>query len=93
MISLKCRLSALEENNTREYINHRIRVAGAERGIFTAEAIHKIHGYAKGVPRIINTVCDNALLEGFLIKKESVDEDIIDSVAITLGLMIEEKVE
>jgi len=89
-ISLKCRLAPLEGNNTREYINHRIRVAGADRGIFTAEAIDKIHSYAKGVPRVINTVCDNALLEGFLIKQESVDEDIIDSVAITLGLKTEE---
>lgn len=92
-IALKCRLAALEGNNTREYINHRIRVAGAERGIFTAEAINKIHAYAKGVPRVINTVCDNALLEGFLIKKESIDEDIIDSVAITLGLTNEEEVD
>ncbi len=92
-IALKCRLAPLEGNNTREYINHRIRVAGAERGIFTAEAINKIHAYAKGVPRVINTVCDNALLEGFLIKKESVDEDIIDSVAITLGLTNEEEVD
>ena len=89
-IALKCRLAPLEGNNTREYINHRIRVAGAERGIFTAEAINKIHAYAKGVPRVINTVCDNALLEGFLMKNESIEEDIIDSVAITLGLTKEE---
>jgi type II secretory pathway predicted ATPase ExeA len=92
-IALKCRLAPLEGNNTREYINHRTRVAGAERGIFTAEAINKIHAYAKGVPRVINTVCDNALLEGFLIKKESIDEDLIDSVAITLGLKNEEEVD
>ena len=91
-IALKCRLAPLEGNNTREYINHRIRVAGAERGIFTAGAINKIHAYAKGVPRVINTVCDNALLEGFLMKNESIEEDIIDSVAITLGLTNEEDV-
>jgi type II secretory pathway predicted ATPase ExeA len=91
-ISLKCRLAPLEGNNTREYINHRIRVAGAEKGIFTADAINRIHAYAKGVPRVINTICDNALLEGFLLKKENVDEEIIDSVAITLGLANEVKV-
>lgn len=91
-IALRCRLAPLEGNNTREYINHRIRVAGAERGIFTAGAINKIHAYAKGVPRVINTVCDNALLEGFLMKNESIEEDIIDSVAITLGLTNEEDV-
>jgi len=91
-IALRCRLAPLEGNNTREYINHRIRVAGAERGIFTAGAINKIHAYAKGVPRVINTVCDNALLEAFLMKNESIEEDIIDSVAITLGLTNEEDV-
>jgi type II secretory pathway predicted ATPase ExeA len=85
-IAVKYRLSALEEDNTQEYIRHRISVAGSEGEIFTPEAIKSIHHYSKGIPRLINTVCDNALLEGFLVKKNVIDEEIIDSVAITLGL-------
>jgi len=90
-IALRCRLTALEENITKEYMKHRLKVAGAEEDIFTPDAIKAIHFYSKGVPRLINTVCDNALLEGFLVKKEMIDQDIIESVGITLGLNAKEK--
>lgn len=85
-IALRCRLTALDENITQEYMKHRLKVAGAEEDIFTPDAIEAIHFYSKGVPRLINTVCDNALLEGFLVKKEMIDKDTIESVGITLGL-------
>lgn len=90
-IALRCRLAPLEEKNTSEYIKHRMSVAGAEREVFSDQAIHKIHSYSEGVPRLINTVSDNGLLEGFLIRKQTIDEAIIDSVAINLGLMTEVK--
>ena len=90
-IALRCRLIALDEDITQEYMKHRLKIAGAEEDIFTPDAIKAIHFYSKGVPRLINTVCDNALLEGFLIKKEMIDKDIIESVGITLGLNTEEK--
>ena len=90
-IALRCRLTALDENITQEYMKHRLKVAGAEEDIFTPDAIKAIHFYSKGVPRLINTVCDNALLEGFLVKNEMIDKDIIESVSITLGLNAEEK--
>jgi type II secretory pathway predicted ATPase ExeA len=85
-IAIKCRLTALEEGLTREYIKHRLKVAGCEDDIFLPDAIKLIHSYSKGVPRLINTVCDNALLESFLIKEKAINGDIIESVAITLGL-------
>jgi len=90
-IAIRCRLTALEENITQEYMKHRLKVAGAEEDIFTPDAIKAIHFYSKGVPRLINTVCDNALLEGFLVKKERIDKDIIESVGITLGLQTKEE--
>jgi type II secretory pathway predicted ATPase ExeA len=85
-IALKCRLTALEERNTGEYIKHRIKVAGSQDEIFTREAIDGIHYFSKGIPRLINTVCDNALLEGALLKRKNIDGEIIESVAIILGL-------
>ncbi len=86
-IAVRCRLDALEEDITREYIRHRLKVAGHEEDdIFLPETIRLIHHYSDGVPRLINTICDNALLEGFLIKENAINADIIKSVAITLGL-------
>ncbi len=89
-VAIKCRMKAFEEDTTKEYIDHRLKIAGTEKNIFTPEAIKFVHIYSKGVPRLINTVCDNTLLEGFLLKKEEIDKDIVDSVAITLGLKEEE---
>lgn len=90
-IALRCRLTALDEDITREYMKHRLKVAGAEEDIFTPDAVKAIHLCSKGVPRVINTVCDNALLEGFLERKAMIDKDIIESVGISLGLNPEEK--
>jgi len=90
-IAFRCRLTALDENITQEYMRHRLKVAGVEEDIFTPDAIKAIHFYSKGVPRLINTICDNALLEGFLLKKEMIDKDTIESVGITLGLKTEGK--
>jgi type II secretory pathway predicted ATPase ExeA len=85
-IALRCRLTALEESKTGEYIKHRMKVAGSREEIFTSEAINGVHCFSNGVPRLINTMCDNALLEGALVKRNKIDGEIIESVAITLGL-------
>lgn len=85
-IALKCRLTPLDEDITREYIEHRLTVAGSEDNMFQPDAIKLIHDYSRGIPRLINTICDNALLEGFLIKERDINADIIESVAISLGL-------
>jgi len=85
-VAIKYRLKAFNEDTTNEYIQHRLKVAGCERDLFAPDAIKAVHFYSKGIPRLINTVCDNALFEGFLIKKEVVDKDIIESVAVSLGL-------
>ncbi len=90
-VAVKCRLTAFEQNITEEYLQHRLKVAGCEKDIFAPDAVKAIHFYSKGIPRLINTVCDNALLEGLLVKKKLIDKDIIESVAISLGLKTEEE--
>jgi type II secretory pathway predicted ATPase ExeA len=85
-IAVRCALEALDIKATTNYIIHRLRVAGCTRPLFTREALQKIYGYSKGVPRTINALCDNALLEGFLLKKEIVDQKIVEDVAQDLGL-------
>lgn len=64
-IALRYKLTYLSERETAEYIQHRLRVAGAKGRIFTDEAIHEIYELANGSPRQINNLCDIALLFGF----------------------------
>jgi type II secretory pathway predicted ATPase ExeA len=85
-VTMKISLSAFNEGETRDYIIHRLSVAGSKRQIFRDEAFHSIWKYSKGLPRLINTICDNALLEGFLVKAESIDQSIIQTVAVDLDL-------
>ncbi len=65
---------------------HRLKVAESMDELFTDKAIREIYGYSHGVPRLINTICDNALLEGYLFKTKTIDESVIRAVAIDLGL-------
>ena len=90
-VAVKCKLKAFEESITEEYIQHRLKVAGCNKEIFAPDAVKSIHMYSKGIPRIINTVCDNALLEGLLVKKKIIDKEIVESVSVSLGLKDEDE--
>jgi len=67
-ITVRYHLAPLSLAETEQYIQHRLQVAGANgRPTFTRWAIRRIHAYAGGVPRLINAVCDKALLCGFVL--------------------------
>ena len=85
-VAVRVRLTAFSEQDTHDYIAHRFKIAGAEGSIFSEEAISAVYKYSKGLPRLINTICDNALLEGFLIKAETVNDEIVKTAAVDLGL-------
>jgi len=85
-VAVKIRLKPFSEEDTRDYIKHRLRVAGCNKEIFTEEAIRRIYQYTQGIPRRINTVCDNTLLEGYLFKANLIDSETIKTVAVDLGL-------
>ena len=85
-IAIKYKMSGFDEDLSREYIAHRLQVAGCHEEIFTQESIAAIHRYARGVPRLINTICDNAMLEGFFVKAKPIDKGIIESIAENLDL-------
>ena len=66
-ITVRYHLKPLNRFETERYIHHRLRVAGAEgRPSFSPWAIRRVHRYAQGVPRLINAVCDKALLYGYV---------------------------
>lgn len=79
-ISVRYHINPLLEEETEEYIYHRLGVAGCKRegGIrFTDPALNRIFAYSSGVPRLINLLCDKALLSGFVLERKTIDEDII----------------
>jgi general secretion pathway protein A len=73
-VGLRCHIAPLSAEETRLYIRHRLRIAGAtDAGIFTDAAIQKIADYSRGTPRVINIVCDHCLLSGFADSKKRID--------------------
>ena len=77
----------LDAQGTANYVRHRMSVAGARTGVFDDAALAEVHRVSKGVPRVINTICDNALLESFLVKKDMVGAGMINDVARDLGIL------
>jgi type II secretory pathway predicted ATPase ExeA len=85
-VAIRCRLHPFPPETTEEYIRFRLDVAGAKKTLFSKGAYDMIHRYSGGIPRIINTICDNALLEGALLRKQSIDEEIFRNVVSDLNL-------
>ena len=74
-VRLRFHLTALSSKDTRAYVTHRLEVAGAEgRQLFSEAALALVYRYTGGVPRLINTLCDTALISAYATEKESVDE-------------------
>ncbi|TAJ99073.1 MAG: AAA family ATPase [Candidatus Manganitrophaceae bacterium] len=90
-IAVRYELESFTEKTTEEYIRYRLEVAGSKRELFTKGSYTTIHHYSEGIPRLINSICDNALLEGFLRKKERIDEEMIKEVISDLKLIGAEK--
>lgn len=81
-VRLRFHLGPLDRRETREYIEHRLKVAGRKGGDLIADDTYAtIYRYTAGVPRLINTLCDTALLCAFAEAKKAVDtEDVMSAV-------------
>ena len=64
-LAVRYHLSELDEHETKEYILHRLNVAGRTLELFTPEAMHSVYQVSSGIPRVINSLCDMCLLVGF----------------------------
>lgn len=85
-VRLRFHLGALDQHDMREYIEHRLKIAGREKGgLFTDEAFPLIYRYSGGVPRLINTICDSALLVAFADEKTVIGPAEIESTAEELS--------
>ena len=85
-ITLNYHLDPLDENEIGEFIEYRLKVAGAGKKIFTRAAIREIYSFSKGYPRLANTICDHAMLTGYAAKKKIIGVDEIRKCAINLKL-------
>jgi general secretion pathway protein A len=65
-ITVTYNIDPLTEKETREYIAHRLKIAGTKREIFDKKTIRNIYSFSKGYPRLINIICDHALLTGYV---------------------------
>jgi general secretion pathway protein A len=79
-IANRYHLNPLNIENTRSYIAMRLEKAGQAKSIFTPGAVDEIYNHSEGVPRVINNICDLALLVGFSMKISEIDVDTIRKV-------------
>jgi len=81
-IMLRCRTTPLTEEQTREYVAERLRIAGASGDpIFSAKTIEAIHVYSMGIPRVINLLCEHSLVNGFVEQQRPIQPKIVEEVA------------
>ncbi len=78
-VMVRYHIAPLEVNEVKNYIQHRLRTAGADgRLAFTDEAVRMIREFSKGTPRLVNVLCDRALLAGFVANAFVIDGDIVE---------------
>jgi len=90
-VGLRAELGPLEEEEIAGYVAHRLAVAGrGERVGFTEVALRKTFSLSRGIPGVINQICDRALTLGYQTSASAIDGDFVDEAAQQLGLMAAE---
>lgn len=87
-VAFKYTLTPFDPRETAAYITFRLKVSGCDQSPFLPETLPLIQSYSGGVPRLINTICDNALFETYLRHGKTVTDGIVTSVVEDLGLKI-----
>lgn len=91
-IALRCHLQALNLEECQKYIARRLAIAGAssDNAVFTESATIAVFRQSRGIPRLINTVCENALLAGYAKRASVITPEIIEGVAkdLRLGVIV-----
>jgi general secretion pathway protein A len=86
-IALRCALRAFQPGQTRAYVNFRMACAGlCDQTILPAELIDEIHLRSQGIPRLINSICDNLLLTAFAMESRTATLEMLDEVTSDMRL-------
>ena len=80
-ITARYHLMPLTEQEVQQYISYRLQVAGCSRPIFTAAAVKKLFLLSGGIPRLLNLICDRALLGGYSQQKALIDAGLVSQAA------------
>jgi general secretion pathway protein A len=86
-MAVRAHLEPLDRNETSAYVHHRLRIAGArDQRVFTRAALRRIWMRTGGIPRLINIVCEQALVNAFGAHRDTVSEALVEEAARDLGL-------
>jgi type II secretory pathway predicted ATPase ExeA len=81
-IMLRCKTAAFTKEQTHEYIQERLRIAGADsQPIFTREAIDAVYLYSLGIPRVINLLCEHALVNAYAEQRRPILPKAVEEIA------------
>src|SRR5580658_1556859 len=94
-IALRSHLAQLDLLETKGYIERRLELAGSPTPstLFPQETIATVYRHSRGIPRLINTICENALVTAYARQSASVTPDIIEAIATDFRLGVQTKVE
>jgi type II secretory pathway predicted ATPase ExeA len=86
-ISLRAKTRPLDLDETHKYIAERLRIAGYNGdAIFTPETVEEIYEYARGIPRLINVLCEHSLINAFVEERNPIPREIVKEVAVEFSL-------
>jgi type II secretory pathway predicted ATPase ExeA len=86
-VSLWCRTRPLTCEETQAYIAERLRIAGATQPIFLPQASELVHRHSKGIPRVINLICEHALISAYVEQIKPIPAPIVEAVSLELDLV------
>ena len=78
-------LGALGIDDTAAYVRHRLSIAGAQRAVFTQRALNEVHRLSGGTPRLINVICDRALLGAYTAEQAQVTPQLVRAAAVEVS--------
>jgi type II secretory pathway predicted ATPase ExeA len=81
-----CKTRPLNDLETEAYIAQRLQAAGAAQPIFSPDAVRMVHGYSKGIPRLINLICEHSLISGYVEQSNPIPARVVAAVGQELAL-------
>jgi len=85
-VTARYHLDALDRQETQAYVDHRIQIAGGAGKVeFTAGALRAVYAFSRGVPRLVNLVCDRALIAGYVAGSRVIDQGMVRRAARELA--------
>ncbi|MGD0730473.1 MAG: AAA family ATPase [Terracidiphilus sp.] len=85
-VSVWCRTYPLTSDETQSYIAERLRIAGAAESVLSPEAVELVHRHSRGIPRVINLICEHALISAYVEQIKPIPARIVESVSMELDL-------